>query len=123
MSFIQKMEWWQNPYTDGPIFLSIVALIALVLLVFYNYRYFKELALTTKQPLFLYAFWCGVTLILSPMALVLYVVAWVKFREVVGFDGKVVKVFKFSMTDKWLLSLLLVIFIFVTFVLLGLLCK
>lgn len=54
-----------------------------MLLVFYNYRYFKELALTTKQPLFLYAFWCGVTLILSPVALVLYVVAWVKFREVV----------------------------------------
>ncbi len=83
MSLIQKMEWWQNPYNkDGRIFLSIVAIIALVLLVFYNYRYFKELALTTKQPLFLYAFWCGVTLILSPVGLVLYVVAWVKFREV-----------------------------------------
>lgn len=61
----------------------IVALITPVLLVVYNYRYFKELALTTKQPLFLYVFWCGVTLILSPVALVLYVVAWVKFREMV----------------------------------------
>ena len=120
MPLIQKTEWWQNSYNnDERIFLSIVAIIALVLLVFYNYRYFKELALTTKQPLFLYAFWCGVTLILSPVALVLYVVAWVKFREVVGFDGKVVKVFKFSMADKWLLSLLLVIFIYIVFGLLD----
>lgn len=83
MPFIQKTEWWQNPSNDGRIVVAIAALIILVLLVFYNYRYFKELALTTKQPLFLYAFWCGVTLILSPVALVLYVVAWVKFREVV----------------------------------------
>ena len=83
MPFIQKTQWWQNPSNDERIFVALVALIILVLLVFYNYRYFKELALTTKQPLFLYAFWCGVTLILSPVALVLYVVAWVKFREVV----------------------------------------
>lgn len=117
MSFIQKTEW-QNLYEEAQISLSIAALITLVLLAVYNYRYFKELALTTKQPLFLYAFWCGVTLILSPVALVLYVVAWVKFREVVGFDGKVVKVFKFSMADKRLL-LLLVIFISVVFDLLG----
>ena len=85
MPFIQKTQWWQNPYDkDERIFVAIVALVILALLVFYNYRYFKELALTTKQPLFLYAFWCGVTLILSPVALVLYVVAWVKFREIQG---------------------------------------
>ena len=87
MPFIQKTQWWQNPYDkDERIFVAIVALVILALLVFYNYRYFKELALTTKQPLFLYAFWCGVTLILSPVALVLYVVAWVKFREIQGYD-------------------------------------
>lgn len=97
--------------------ISIEFILSLISCVSYNYLYFKELALTTKQPLFLYAFWCGVTLILSPVALVLYVAAWVKCREVVGFDGKVMKVFKFSMTEKWLLSLLLVIFI----VILGLL--
>ncbi len=84
MPFIQKDGVVQNPYNGaGRIFVAIAALIILALLVFYNYHYFKELALTTKQPLFLYAFWCGVTLILSPVALVLYVVAWVKFREVV----------------------------------------
>lgn len=139
MPFIQKTEWWQNPYNnDERIFLSIVALIALVLLVFYNYRYFKELALTTKQPLFLYAFWCGVTLILSLVALVLYVVAWVKFREVVEVEKDeyndknsstqdlkfyetsksqydLLKEYKLSRAEKIIIALFILLFWFITY--------
>lgn len=83
MLFLSKIQWLHAQSQETKVAFAIVYVIALIALVFYNYRYFKELALTTKQPLFLYAFWCGVTLILSPVALVLYVVAWAKFREVV----------------------------------------
>ena len=86
MLSLPKTQWWQGLSQDDKIPFSIAFIVALILLVFYNYRYFKELAQSTQQPLFLYAFWCGVTLILSPVALVFYVVAWVKFREIKDYN-------------------------------------
>ena len=84
--FLFKTMQWHDVSQESRIAFLITYIVALILLIFYNYRYFKELAQSTQQPLFLYAFWCGVTLILSPVALVFYVVAWVKFREIKDYD-------------------------------------
>lgn len=62
-------------------FIDIIAFLALLGVIVYNYLYFKELAKTTKQPLFVFVFWCGVSIILLPLALVLYFLAWAKFKE------------------------------------------
>lgn len=76
VAFIPLLSENKNEY-----FVLIIAFLALIGVIVYNYLYFKELARTTKQPLFVFVFWCGLSIVLLPIALVLYFLAWAKFKE------------------------------------------
>lgn len=76
VAFIPLLSENKNEY-----FVLIIAFLALIGIIVYNYLYFKELARTTKQPLFVFVFWCGLSIVLLPIALVLYFLAWAKFKE------------------------------------------
>ncbi len=59
----------------------VLSLIFVVVHLVYLYRYYKELSQITNQPLFLYAFWCNASFILSPVGFVLWLVAWLGIKE------------------------------------------
>lgn len=71
-----------NPYSESVgVWAAIILIAALFASLFVKYRYYKELAQITAQPLFLYAFWCNAVLILCPIGFVLWLVAWFSFKE------------------------------------------
>ena len=47
-----------------------------------RYRIYKEVAYITNQPLFLAAFWLGVTIFLLPIAMIVYIIAWIMAKEI-----------------------------------------
>lgn len=47
-----------------------------------RYRIYKEVAYITNQPLFLVAFWLGVTIFLLPIAMIVYIIAWIMAKEI-----------------------------------------
>lgn len=60
------------------IFILIVCVATLII----KYYYYKELAEITTQPLFMYAFWCNVSIILSPIGFILWIMAWVGVKKI-----------------------------------------
>lgn len=72
--------------SDGKAIFAILLFLAFIGCLIYNlilrYNVYKEVAYITNQPLFIYAFWLGVTIILSPIALIVYVIAWIGVREI-----------------------------------------
>lgn len=66
----------------------LIALFCLLILSFLvysiilRYRIYKEVAYITNQPLFLVAFWLGVTILLSPIAVIVYIVAWIMVKKI-----------------------------------------
>ena len=47
-----------------------------------RYRIYKEVAYITNQPLFLMAFWLGVTIFLLPIAVIVYIIAWIMVKDI-----------------------------------------
>ena len=70
----------------GKVILALLCLIVWIGCLIYNiylrYQTYKEVAYITNQPLFMYAFWCIITIILSPIGFVLYIIAWIGVREI-----------------------------------------
>lgn len=69
--------------TNGTFYIYLVlSLIFVVVHLVCWYLYYKELSQITNQPLFLYAFWCNASFILSPVGFVLWLVAWLGIKEI-----------------------------------------
>lgn len=72
--------------SGGKAIFAIWLFVAFIGCLIYNlilrYNVFKEVAYITNQPLFIYAFWLGVTIILSPIAFIVYLIAWIGVREI-----------------------------------------
>lgn len=72
--------------SDGKAIFAILLFVAFIGCLIYNlilrYNVFREVAYITNQPLFIYAFWLGVTIILSPIAYIVYLIAWIGVREI-----------------------------------------
>lgn len=64
------------------IFAGILFLISLIYFIILRYRVYKEVAYITNQPLFMSAFWLGMTIILLPIAVIIYIIAWIKVCEI-----------------------------------------
>ena len=64
------------------IFAGILFLICLIYFIILRYRIYKEVAYITNQPLFMWAFWLSMTIILSPIAVIIYIIAWIKVCEI-----------------------------------------
>lgn len=66
----------------------LIALFCLLILSFLvysiilRYRIYKEVAYITNQPLFLVAFWLGVTIFLLPIAVIVYITAWIMAKDI-----------------------------------------
>ena len=72
--------------SDGKAVLVLLCLVVWIVCLIYNiylrYQIYKEVAYITNQPLFVVAFWCGVTIILLPIAFIVYIIAWIGVREI-----------------------------------------
>lgn len=64
----------------------IFNLIIYVVTLFIKYSYYDELAEITTQPLFMYAFWCNASIILSPIGFILWIMAWVGVKKIRVYD-------------------------------------
>lgn len=60
----------------------IFNLIVYVVTLTIKYSYYNELAKITTQPLFMYAFWCNASIILSPIGFILWIMAWVGVKKI-----------------------------------------
>lgn len=71
----------------GKVILALLCLIVwigcLISNIYLRYQIYKEVAYITNQPLFIVAFWCGVTIILLPIAFIIYIIAWIGVREII----------------------------------------
>lgn len=83
MVFIASGEVERN---YGKAILVLLCLIGWIGCLIYNiylrYQIYKEVAYITNQPLFIVAFWCIITIFLSPIGFVLYIIAWIGVREI-----------------------------------------
>lgn len=66
----------------------ISALTACILILFTAYYYYKELTSITEQPLFMYAFWCNASIILSPIGFILWIMAWVGVKKIKAYNTR-----------------------------------
>lgn len=64
------------------VFLIVILFGGLIYGFILSYRIHKEVAYITNQPLFMWAFWLGMTIILSPIAVIIYIIAWIKVCEI-----------------------------------------
>ena len=80
-----NIGFMNNESGGGNVAFSLLCLAWLGLFIYnlyLRYQIYKEVAYITNQPLFMYAFWCGVTIILLPIALIIYIIAWIGAREI-----------------------------------------
>lgn len=70
---------------DNGFLIALFCLLILSFLVYsiiLRYRIYKEVAYITNQPLFLVAFWLGVTIFLLPIAVIVYIIAWIMVKDI-----------------------------------------
>lgn len=63
-------------------FIALCFIICIIYLLYLRYRIYEKIAYITNQPLFMVAFWLILSIVLSPIGIIVYIIAWFKIREV-----------------------------------------
>lgn len=80
-----KDEGYRATSGNGAFFVALLGIVTLGCFIYniiLRYKIYKEVAYITNQPLFLVAFWLGVTILLLPIAVIVYIIAWIMAKEI-----------------------------------------
>ena len=63
-------------------FIALGSIVCIIYLLYLRYRIYEKIAYITNQPLFMVAFWLMLSIVLSPIGIIVYIIVWFKIREV-----------------------------------------
>lgn len=78
---------WREALKSGAGLFLCVGAICSIAFSLLKYEVYEELAYLTRHPLFLWAFWLLFSVILAPIGIICYIIAWAGVKKIQGADS------------------------------------